>query len=98
VKPASRADPSADCSDVRQQAVAKRQEVRRKIQQLQQIDAALETLIAACPGSGALQACSIMDALTLRSGKPVRGKKRVVGRVRATSHNGVSDEDGHLHD
>src|SRR5713101_6543606 len=61
-----RADPAADCSDVQQQAVAKRQEVRRKIQQLQEIDAALETLIATCPGSGALQACSIMDALTLR--------------------------------
>ena len=64
---ALRADPSADCSDVREQAVAKRTEVRRKIDQLQQIEAALETLIAACPGRGGMQACSIMDALTLRS-------------------------------
>lgn len=70
-----RADPSTDCSDVRQRAIAKRQEVRRKIEQLQQIDAALETLIAACPGRGALQACSIIDALTLRSSKPTREKK-----------------------
>ncbi len=62
-----RADPSADCSDVREQAVAKLEEVRRKIEQLRQIGGALETLIAACPGRGALQACSIMDALTQRS-------------------------------
>ena len=93
-----RADPAGDCAEVRQQAVAKQQEVRRKIQQLQQIDAALETLIAACPGSGALQACSIMDVLTLRSSKPVREKKRAFGRVRRASHNGASDEDGHIHD
>jgi len=47
---ALRADPSADCADVRQQAIAKLEEVRRKIEQLHQIGAALETLIAACPG------------------------------------------------
>lgn len=62
-----RADPSADCSDVREQAVAKLDEVRRKIDRLREIGAALETLIAACPGHGGLQACSIMDAMTRRS-------------------------------
>jgi len=61
------ADPSADCSDVREQATAKLEEVRRKIERLQEIGTALETLIAACPGRGGLQACSIMDALTQRS-------------------------------
>jgi MerR family copper efflux transcriptional regulator len=70
-----RADPAADCSYVRQQAIAKREEVRRKIERLQQIDAALETLVAACPGSGALEACSIMDALSFRSSKPTGPKK-----------------------
>src|SRR5436309_2518941 len=70
-----RADPAVDCSNVRQQAIAKREEVRRKIERLQQIDAALETLIAACPGTGALQACPIMDALTLRSSKASPRKK-----------------------
>jgi len=58
-----RADPSTDCSDVRREAMAKLEEVGRKIEQLRQIGAALETLIAACPGRGGLQACSIMDAL-----------------------------------
>jgi DNA-binding transcriptional MerR regulator len=67
---ALRADPAADCSKVRLQAVAKLDEVHRKIEQLQNVGAALETLIAACPGRGALHACSILDALTLRSAKP----------------------------
>src|SRR6516164_2337178 len=40
---ALRADPNADCSAVQQQAIAK-QEVRRKIEQPREIDAALETL------------------------------------------------------
>lgn len=75
-----RADPSADCSDVRRQAVAKLEEVHRKIEQLQRVGAALETLIAACPRRGALQECSIMDALTVRSENPNReGKSRRSG-------------------
>lgn len=57
-----RADPAIDCSDVRERAVTKLAEVKRKITELDRIRAALETLIAACPG-GALRACSIMDAL-----------------------------------
>ena len=69
---ALRADPNADCSAVQQQAVAKQQEVRRKIEQLREIDAALETLIAACPGQGALQCCSIIDALNHRPTTPAQ--------------------------
>jgi len=71
-----RADPSADCSVVQQQAMAKQQEVRRKIEQLREIDAALETLIAACPGQGVLQCCSIMEALTIRASSPQADKPR----------------------
>ncbi len=58
-----RADPAADCADVRAQAIAKRNEVNRKIAQLEHIRAALDELIAACPGGGALSACTIIDAL-----------------------------------
>ncbi|WP_149536697.1 MerR family transcriptional regulator [Siccirubricoccus phaeus] len=65
---ALRADPAADCSDVRERATAKLDDVQRKIQRLQDIGAALERLIAACPGRGGLHACSIMDALTHHSG------------------------------
>jgi MerR family transcriptional regulator, copper efflux regulator len=61
---ALRADPKADCSFVRDQAVAKLDEVRHKIAELHRIGAALEALIAVCPGRGGLQACSILDTLT----------------------------------
>jgi MerR family copper efflux transcriptional regulator len=59
-----RADPAADCSTVRNQAVAKLEEVKRKIKQLREIGSALEALIAVCPGRGGLQACTILDTLT----------------------------------
>lgn len=58
-----RADATADCGDVRTKAITKRTEVERKIGQLQQIRAALDNLIASCPGGGALRACTIIDAL-----------------------------------
>ncbi len=64
-----RADPSADCSDVREQATMKLEEVNCKITQLEEIRGALEDLIAACPGRGALRACSIMDALVAATGE-----------------------------
>ena len=60
---ALRADPNADCSDVRAQAVGKLREVTAKVEQLRQIGAALEAVIAVCPGAGGLQSCSILDAL-----------------------------------
>ncbi len=58
-----RADPKTDSGDVRERAAAKLTEVNRKIIELERIRTALETLIATCPGGGALHACSIMDAL-----------------------------------
>jgi MerR family mercuric resistance operon transcriptional regulator len=71
-----RADPSADCADVREQAMAKLAEVDHKIERLEEVRDALEALIAACPGSGALRACSIMEALTdTREGDDALGRK-----------------------
>ena len=58
-----RAEPTTDASDVRKQAIAKRNEVERKIAQLQSILAALDELISACPGRGVVGKCSIMEAL-----------------------------------
>ncbi len=66
-----RADPAADCSAVRSQAVAKLDEVKRKIEQLRQIGTALKALIAVCPGRGGLQACTILDTLVDPSHGPV---------------------------
>jgi len=63
-----KAAPKADCSDVRARAVAKREEVERKIAHLKSIRAALDQLIASCPGGGALRACTILEFMeTVRS-------------------------------
>jgi MerR family mercuric resistance operon transcriptional regulator len=64
-----RADPSADCSDVRERAAAKLEEVDRKMARLGQIRSALNELIAACPGRGALGTCSIMVSLVAAPGE-----------------------------
>ncbi len=64
-----RADPSADCSEVRERAAAKLEEVDRKMEQLGRIRSALDELIAACPGRGALRACSIMESLVAAAGE-----------------------------
>ena len=59
-----RADPNADASDVRARAAAKLAEVEDKISRLGDIREALNTLIEACPGRGALRRCTILDALS----------------------------------
>lgn len=51
------------CSDVRERAVIKRQEVQDKIDNLHRILAALNDLITACPGEGPARNCSILDAI-----------------------------------
>ncbi len=58
-----RIDPDADCSDIRQRATIKRQEVTEKIKQLGLVRDALDTVISACPGRGSTSACSILDEL-----------------------------------
>lgn len=80
-----RADPAADCGDVRTQAVSKRDEVDRKIAQLRLIRRALDALIASCPGSGALRACTIIDAMAgRRATKAIRPSGKIVRWNRAT--------------
>lgn len=59
---ALRTDPATDCADVRKRAKVKVDEINRKISQMKGIKTALEKLITACPGQGALQVCSIIDA------------------------------------
>jgi MerR family mercuric resistance operon transcriptional regulator len=58
-------DLMADCGDVRARATAKIDDVNRKIGELERMRAALEQVVAACPGCGApLRNCSIMEALS----------------------------------
>jgi DNA-binding transcriptional MerR regulator/copper chaperone CopZ len=78
------ANPAADCSDVRGRALAKIEEVNRRVAQLAEIRSALVRLLAACPGSGALGACSILEAMRVSESteshpparRPRRGAKR----------------------
>ncbi|WP_339635813.1 MerR family DNA-binding protein [uncultured Sneathiella sp.] len=58
-----RADPGADCADVRSRAVEKRDEVQEKLRHLSQMRDALDELIASCPGGGDVVACTILDAM-----------------------------------
>ncbi len=59
-----RADPEADSAQIRARAMAKLSEVDEKVHQLKRIRAALKTVIAACPGHGAVQCCSILEAIS----------------------------------
>ena len=58
-----RADPAADCADVRARAIEKREEVLGKLDRLSRIRDALDVLIARCPGDGDMRACTIMEAM-----------------------------------
>ena len=60
---ALRTDPGSDCADVRDRAVTKLDDVEGKIRQLRRIRGALKQVIAACPGHGALNGCSIIEAM-----------------------------------
>lgn len=59
-----RADPNADCADVRARAIEKREEVLAKLEQLSRICDALDVLIARCPGGGEdLTCCTILGVM-----------------------------------
>lgn len=58
-----RADPEADCADVRGRAIEKREEVQIKLAQLSNMRDALDELIASCPGGGDVKACTILEAM-----------------------------------
>jgi len=79
-----RANPGTDAVAVRARAQAKLDDVKEKIRQLRRIQDSLETLIAACPGHGALGRCSIMDALERHdTAADGRSRVRTQGRRRA---------------
>lgn len=63
------ADPGADCAEVRERARVKIEEVDLRMARLAQLHAALEELVAACPGQGALRSCTILQAMEASAGK-----------------------------
>ena len=60
---ALRANPNADCAEVRAQAEHKIAGVDEKIAELLRVRAALEAVVASCPGQGGLEGCTILEAL-----------------------------------
>jgi MerR family mercuric resistance operon transcriptional regulator len=60
---ALRANPKADCAEMRRRALCKIEEVDRKIADLRRVRAALTRVAEACPGRGDLQGCTILEAL-----------------------------------
>ena len=71
-----RMDPKTDCADVRERAQVKLDEITQKIAAMKGIQTALEKLIAACPGQGTLQACSIIAAIETPETTRTELKKR----------------------
>ena len=63
-----RADPDANCAEVRSRAIEKREDVLDKIGQLSRIRHALDALIARCPGAGEVSACTRIATVRTESG------------------------------
>lgn len=60
---ALRVDAATSCAEVRRQAEVKLAEVEQKLQTLQQIQAALTDLVAACDHGGPQGECPLLEAL-----------------------------------
>lgn len=63
-----RADPAANCADVRARAIEKRDEVQTKLDRLTSMRDALDELITSCPGGGDVKACTILEAMERNGG------------------------------
>lgn len=62
---ALRVTAGTSCAAVRSRATAKAADVKRRLADLERIRVALDKLVAACPGRGALADCTILEALDL---------------------------------
>ena len=58
--------PEASCGEVRKQAVAKIDDIERKIGDLQTIKDDLVTLVASCPGQGPVSKCPIISLIGMQ--------------------------------
>ncbi len=73
---ALRNEPGADCAEIRVRTQAKRDEVQAKLGHLTRLRDALDLLIANCPGKGALDACTILEAMAHRSGTSAKHREQ----------------------
>jgi len=80
---ALRVTPGSDCAAVRTRAVAKRAIVQTRLAELERIRDALDKLIAACPGRGAVTTCTILEALAQATGMTPDTRQRRSARSKA---------------
>jgi len=74
---ALRVAPGTDCAAVRTRAAAKLADVEGRLAELERIRGALAKLVAACPGSGAVASCTILESLAeTASARPARPTRR----------------------
>lgn len=59
--------PEHDMQQVRASAQSKLQDVERRIAELQQVRKGLQSLVSACPGTGARSGCPILQALGMET-------------------------------
>lgn len=74
------------CAAVRSRAAAKLADVKQRLADLDRIRGALEKLVAACPGRGALISCTILEALdspanSMPENRPANAKRRKKGAI-----------------
>ena len=68
------ANPDSDCSTVRARAERQRALVDQKIKHLAALRETLDRLIEACPGTGAIDRCSILETLENGDARSKRGE------------------------
>ena len=82
-----RIDPKASCSEVRQRAQAKIDEIEQRLRGLQRIREVLWRLIEACGGRGPTAACPILEALEASENDDrVDKRKKKSRKVRKMNH------------
>lgn len=70
-----RVSPGTDCAAVRGRAAGKLAEVEDRIAELERLRAALAKLVAACPASGPVERCTILDTLQELADPSVAGHR-----------------------
>lgn len=83
---ALRVTAGTSCAAVRSRAASKVAEVERRIAELERIRTALNTLVAQCPGRGALSTCTILEVLdspsiSVPESRPPGRKRREKGVI-----------------
>lgn len=77
---ALRVTSGTSCAAVRSRAAAKVADVKQRMNDLGRIKLGLERLVAACPGRGALENCTILDALDSEGVGTAERRKRAGSR------------------